>query len=61
VDEYCADGVLVAEWPERAEDVFPPDHLLVRFEVTGERGRTLTLEARGARSREVLRRFEARR
>jgi tRNA threonylcarbamoyladenosine biosynthesis protein TsaE len=57
VDEYCAGGVLVAEWPERAEHVFPPDHLLVRFEVTGERARRLTLEASGARSRELLRRL----
>jgi tRNA threonylcarbamoyladenosine biosynthesis protein TsaE len=57
VDEYCADGVLVAEWPERAEHVFPSDHLLVRFAVTGERGRALTLEATGARSRELLRRL----
>jgi tRNA threonylcarbamoyladenosine biosynthesis protein TsaE len=57
LDEYCADGVLVAEWPERAEHVFPPDHLQVRFEVTGERGRTLALEATGPRSRELLRRF----
>ncbi len=54
VDEYCTDGVLVAEWPERAPHVFPPDHLLVRFEVTGERSRTLSLEANGPRSRELL-------
>ena len=54
VDEYCADGVLVAEWPERAPHVFPPDHLLVRFEVTGERGRVVTLEADGPRSGELL-------
>jgi tRNA threonylcarbamoyladenosine biosynthesis protein TsaE len=60
VDEYCADGVLVAEWPERAEHVFPPDHLQVRFEVTGERGRTLALEATGPRSGELLGRLGAR-
>ena len=54
VDEYCADGVLVAEWPERAPHVFPPDHLFVGFEVTGERGRTVTLEAKGPRSGELL-------
>jgi tRNA threonylcarbamoyladenosine biosynthesis protein TsaE len=54
VDEYCTDGVLVAEWPERAPHVFPADHLLVRFDVTGERGRTLALEAEGPRSSELL-------
>lgn len=58
MDEYCADGVLVAEWPERAPHVFPPDHLSVRFQVTGERTRRLTLAANGPRSVEVLARFE---
>lgn len=57
VDEYCGDGVLVAEWPERAPHVFPPDHLLVRFEVTGERSRTLALEAQGPRSGDLLARL----
>ncbi len=60
VDEYCADGVLVAEWPERAPHVFPPDHVLVRFEVTGERSRALALEAHGPRSSELLDRLTAR-
>ncbi len=54
VDEYCVDGVLVAEWPERAPHVFPPDTIRVLFEVTGERTRTLTLEAEGERSRGLL-------
>ena len=53
LDEVCADGTLVVEWPERAEGIFPPDHLLVRFSVTGERSRTLVLEARGARAEEL--------
>ncbi len=60
VDEYCADGVLVAEWPERAPHVFPPDYVSVRFEVTGERTRALTLEAEGERSRALLQRMAAR-
>lgn len=54
VEEYCADGVLVAEWPERAPHVFPPGHLSVHLEMTGERVRALTLEANGSRSQEVL-------
>ncbi|MBI1886307.1 MAG: tRNA (adenosine(37)-N6)-threonylcarbamoyltransferase complex ATPase subunit type 1 TsaE [Chloroflexi bacterium] len=54
LDEYCADGALVVEWPERAPGVFPPDRLLVRFETTGERTRTLTTEASGERARELL-------
>ncbi len=55
LDELCADGALVVEWPERAPSVFAPDHLLVRFEVTGERTRRLTLEAKGPRSAELQR------
>ncbi len=57
VDEYCADGVLVAEWPERAPHVFAPERLHVRFEVMGERGRKLTVEAEGERPRALLERL----
>ena len=57
LDEYSADGVLVAEWPERAPDVFPAERLHVRFEVTGERGRRLTVEAEGERPRRLLERL----
>ena len=60
VDEYCADGVLVAEWPERAPHVFPPERLRVRFEVTGERSRRLTVEAEGERPRRLLERLARR-
>ena len=54
LDEYCADGVLVVEWPERAPHVFAPEHLGVRFEVTSERSRRVTLEAVGERPRALL-------
>jgi tRNA threonylcarbamoyladenosine biosynthesis protein TsaE len=54
LEEYCAEGVLVAEWPERAMHVFAPERLQVRFEVTGERSRRLTLEADGERPRALL-------
>ena len=54
VDEYCADGALVVEWPERAPHVFPPERLYVRFEATGERSRRLTVDADGERPRELL-------
>jgi tRNA threonylcarbamoyladenosine biosynthesis protein TsaE len=49
LDEISADGVLVAEWPERAEWVLPEEHLLIRFEVTGEMTRRLHPEPRGER------------
>jgi len=54
LDEYCRDGVLVVEWPERAWHLFPADHLLVRFEVTGPRRRRLLLSAAGERWRRPL-------
>ena len=57
VDEYCADGVLVAEWPERAPHVFAPERLHVRFEVTGEHGRRLTVEVEGERPLALLERL----
>jgi len=54
LDEVCADGALVVEWPERAPGIFPPDHLSVGFDVTGERTRRLSFEALGARAEELL-------
>ena len=54
MEEYCEDGALVVEWPERAPQVFAPDSVRVRFEVSGERTRGLVLEANGPRSCELL-------
>ncbi len=60
LDELCADGALVVEWPERTPGIFPPDHLLVLFTVTGERTRTLTLEPRGSRAQALARALSGR-
>jgi tRNA threonylcarbamoyladenosine biosynthesis protein TsaE len=60
LEEYCAEGVLVAEWPERAMHVFAPERLHVRFEVAGERSRRLTVEAAGDRPRALLVRLAGR-
>jgi tRNA threonylcarbamoyladenosine biosynthesis protein TsaE len=49
LDEVSADGVLVVEWPERAGYGLPPDHLLIRFEVTGIETRRLYPEPHGER------------
>ena len=59
MEEYCEDGALVAEWPERAPHVFAPDSLRVRFEVSGERTRSLILEAGGERARYLVERLIA--
>jgi tRNA A37 threonylcarbamoyladenosine biosynthesis protein TsaE len=43
--------VLAVEWPERAGDVLPEEHLRLHFEVTGEETRRLHVEPRGERAR----------
>jgi tRNA threonylcarbamoyladenosine biosynthesis protein TsaE len=54
LEEVAADGVLVVEWPDRAWEEMPREHLLVRLEWAGERARGLVLEAHGARYRELV-------
>jgi tRNA threonylcarbamoyladenosine biosynthesis protein TsaE len=46
---------------ENARDglALPPEHLMVRFESTGDKSRRITFEAVGKRYEEVLARFEA--
>lgn len=48
--EISAHGVLVVEWPERGGWALPEEHLMLRFEVTGETTRRITTEARGERA-----------
>ena len=65
LEEIAAPGVLIVEWPERAWNELPPEHLLVRLVeaeggVEAGAGRTLTLEARGARYEELIERLERR-
>ncbi len=60
LEEVAADGVLVVEWPDRAWQEMPPERLLVRLEWAGERAREMTLEARGARYRELVKGLTAR-
>ena len=47
LEEVASDGVLVVEWPDRAWGELPAEHLLVRLEEKGARGRTITVTARG--------------
>jgi tRNA threonylcarbamoyl adenosine modification protein YjeE len=57
LDELAANGVLVVEWPERAEEELPPEHLRVALDYDGAKARTLRIEARGERYGEILRRL----
>jgi len=52
--ENAADGLLLVEWPERAEEALPEEHLLVRFEVVDFKTRRITLSARGPRYEPLL-------
>jgi tRNA threonylcarbamoyladenosine biosynthesis protein TsaE len=54
LEENAADGVLLVEWPDRAWREMPPERLLVRFEIEGERRRAITIEAAGERYEELL-------
>ncbi len=55
LEEVAAPGVLAVEWPERAWDELPPEHLVVRIEEEGARGRRLTFVPRGERYEELAR------
>jgi tRNA threonylcarbamoyladenosine biosynthesis protein TsaE len=54
LEENAADGVLLVEWPDRAPQEMPPDHLLLRFEATGEKARRISIEAHGERYERLL-------
>jgi tRNA threonylcarbamoyladenosine biosynthesis protein TsaE len=60
LEEVAAPGVLAVEWPERAWEELPPEHLLVRIEEQDARGRRLALVPRGARYREIAERLTRR-
>ncbi len=55
LDELAANGVLVVEWPERAPDEMPPEHLLLRLAYNGARARTIQIEGFGQRYEEMAR------
>jgi len=60
LEEVAAPGVLAVEWPERAWEELPPEHLLVRIEEEDARGRRLMIVARGERYEELARRLTRR-
>ncbi len=61
LEEVAVPGVLVAEWPERAWQELPREHLLVRIEEDGAKRRALTLVPRGRRYEELLEKLAANR
>ncbi|HWO73177.1 MAG TPA: tRNA (adenosine(37)-N6)-threonylcarbamoyltransferase complex ATPase subunit type 1 TsaE [Dehalococcoidia bacterium] len=59
LEENAADGLLLVEWPDRAPEEMPPEHLLVRFEIVDDRRRRITLEPRGERYEAIVREVAA--
>jgi tRNA threonylcarbamoyladenosine biosynthesis protein TsaE len=57
LEENAADGLLLVEWPDRAPQELPPEHLLMRFEITGEKSRRISFEARGERYERLVHQF----
>jgi len=57
LEENAMDGLLVVEWPDRAAQEMPPEHLLVRFEATGDKARRINFEAHGERYEALLHEF----
>jgi tRNA threonylcarbamoyladenosine biosynthesis protein TsaE len=51
------DGIAALEWADRAPEILPKDHLEIRFEVTGDSARRLTLAPHGPRSAVFLTTF----
>jgi tRNA A37 threonylcarbamoyladenosine biosynthesis protein TsaE len=49
--------VLVIEWPERAPEELPEEHLLVHLEYGTARTRQIAVSARGARYAELVARL----
>jgi tRNA threonylcarbamoyladenosine biosynthesis protein TsaE len=52
LEDYSEHGVLVVEWPERAPEYVPAEHLLVRIAYAPE-GRTVEIEPCGERARKL--------
>ena len=54
LDELASRGVLVVEWPERAEGEMPEEHLRVTLAYDGAKGRVVEVAARGKRYEGVM-------
>jgi tRNA threonylcarbamoyladenosine biosynthesis protein TsaE len=51
--ELAAAGVLVVEWPERADAEMPAEHLRITLAYDGAKGRTIVVDGRGARATKI--------
>lgn len=61
IEEYLyGDGVSVIEWAERAPDILPPEHLLIRLSIVSDSKRGILMTPHSARYVELLREFKRR-
>jgi hypothetical protein len=57
-EEAAQEGAVVVEWPERAPQELPQEHLAVRLEYDGAKQRVIEVVADGDRYEEVVRRLD---
>jgi tRNA threonylcarbamoyladenosine biosynthesis protein TsaE len=60
LDELAQRGVLVVEWPERAPNELPLEHLGVRLSYEGAKSRHIEIEPHGERYAAITRRLSPR-
>lgn len=61
MEEYFYEqGVTVVEWAERAADILPPDHLLIRLTIVSDYKRGVYMIPHGAHYVDLLREFKRR-
>jgi tRNA threonylcarbamoyladenosine biosynthesis protein TsaE len=58
--QLSEDGVLIVEWPERAPEWLPAEHLLIHLEHAGRDNRRLNVSASGRRAEELSAALELR-
>jgi tRNA threonylcarbamoyladenosine biosynthesis protein TsaE len=60
LDELAARGVLAVEWPERAFEEMPPEHLLATLSYGNAKQRRIEITARGDRYEKLVRDLQRR-
>tara|TARA_Y100001960_G_scaffold234762_1_gene247050 strand:+ start:138 stop:620 length:483 start_codon:yes stop_codon:yes gene_type:complete len=55
LDDYMFTGaVIVVEWGDRAQDIFPDDHIVITIEVVSDDVRDIIIESKGSESEITL-------
>jgi len=55
LDDYMFTGaVMVVEWGDRAQDIFPNDHIVITIEVVSDDVRDIIIESKGSESEITL-------